>query len=79
MKHVTISKDYTTSQKRRMLVDAVNLCYKTGTDASAFVGRPLSFYNFNKVLELIKEMNEENIQQGGDDFFEYQTNYPHSY
>lgn len=69
-------KKLTTEMKRLMLIDAINLSYKTGNLNLVLVGRPLSYYNFDKVLELIKELNQENIDQGGDDFFEYKENYP---
>jgi hypothetical protein len=70
---------YTTSMKRRMLLDAIELCYKTGTNATFLVGRVLSYYDYDKLLILIKELNQENMEQGGDDFFEYKENYPYSY
>lgn len=79
MENVAISKSYTLTQKRRMLVDVIELCYKTGTNATIFVGHSLAYYNFDKVLELIKELSQEVIDQGGDDFFEYKESYPNAY
>ena len=67
---------YTIAQKKQMLIDAINLSYKAGSNATHLVGQPLSYYNFDAVLELIKELNNDNIEQGGDDFFEYYENYP---
>ena len=60
----------TINERRKMLVDAILLSYKVGNNSTQLVGHPLSYYDFNKVFELIKELNEDNIEQGGDDFFE---------
>ena len=68
---MTTTKKLTASDKRRMLIDAIILCYKVGEYNEALVGNPLSFYNFDKVFDYIVELNKENIEQGGDDFFEY--------
>jgi len=61
----------TINERRSMLTDAIILSYKVGNHSTQLVGRPLSYYDFNKVFELIVELNKENIEQGGDDFFEY--------
>lgn len=56
--------------KRQMLLDCVELCYKTGTCRSNLVGHPLSYYNYDNLWDVIKSLNKENIEQGGDDMFE---------
>ena len=68
---VTKKVKLTPAEKRRMLVDAVHMCYKVGGCATAFVGRPLSFYNYNSIFVEIHKMSNENIEQGGDSFFDY--------
>jgi hypothetical protein len=68
---MTTTKKLTAFDKRMMLLDAIELVYKTGGRNESLVGNPLSFYNFDKVFEYIVALNEENIEQGGDDFFEY--------
>lgn len=66
-------------QKIKMIEDAVILSYKTGNSSYNLVGKPLSYFDYTKLLEHIKELNKENVEQGGDDFFEYQDNYPFNY
>lgn len=63
-------------QKIRMILDSIILSYKVGNSSDFFIGKPLSHFDFEKVFNYIKELNQENIEQGGDDFFEYQPNYP---
>ena len=64
----------TNKDKRKMLIDAINLSYKVGYEAFQLVGHPLGFYNYDALFNLIKDLNQENIEQGGDDFFEYNEN-----
>jgi hypothetical protein len=56
--------------KRQMLIDAIELSYKTGTARSFLVGHPLSWYDYHALWNLIVKLNKENIEQGGDDMFE---------
>ena len=71
---ITIKKPkLTSSDKRQMLIDCVELCYKTGTCRSNLVGHPLSYYNYDNLWDVIKSLNKENIEQGGNDMFEYCT------
>jgi hypothetical protein len=69
----------TIQQKKKMIEDAVILSYKTGYSSYNLVGKPLSHFDYEKLLKYIKALNGENIEQGGDDFFEYNTNYPYNY
>ena len=61
--------------KRQMLKDAIILCYNTGTYAGTLIGHELSYYDFDGVFELIKSLNKENIEMGGNDLFEFEDNY----
>ena len=63
----------TNSDKRQMLIDAINLSYKVGYEAFQLVGqtKPLGFYNYDALFNYIKKLNQQNIEQGGDDFFEF--------
>lgn len=62
------------NNKRQMLIDAIILSYKTGNQTIDLVGHQLSYYNYDALFNLIKKLNYENIEQGGDDFFEYKEN-----
>ena len=66
----TKMKTLTTNDKRELLVDAMNMAYKTGHDQTVFVGHPLSYYNYHAVYKFLLALNDENIEQGGDDFME---------
>ena len=65
----------TPTEKKQMLIDVINLSYNVGRNATSFVGHPLSYYNFEAVLNVLKKYNIENIEQGGDDFFEFNDSY----
>ena len=68
-------KTLTSSDKRKMLFDAVVLNYSVGYMNLDLVGNSLSYYDYDKLFEYIVELNEENIEQGGSDLFEDKKDY----
>lgn len=68
-------KKLSPEDKRMMLTDAVILTYKVGSYCTNLLGHPLSYYDFDKVFNLIKELNADSIRMGNDDFFEGMENY----
>jgi hypothetical protein len=70
-------KKLSQSDKKKMLWDAVILNYTIGdfTESIAIIGKPLSFFDYDKVFDYIVELNNINIKEGGNDLFEYQTEY----
>lgn len=62
-----------------MIEDAIILSYKTGNSSYNLIGKSLNYFDYELLLEHIKTLNKENIEQGGDDFFEYNENYPYNY
>ena len=70
-----MKENLTPADKRMMLTDAVILTYKTGSYCTNLLGHNLSYYDFDKVFNLIKELNEQSISMGNNDFFEGMDNY----
>ena len=68
-------KNLSVADKRMMLTDAVILSYKVGSYCTNLLGHNLSFYDFDKVFNLIKELNDDSIQMGNNDFFEGMDDY----
>jgi len=64
------TKNLTASDKKKMLTDAIILCYQVGEYNQALVGNPLSYYDFDEVFFLIERLNNDNMEQGGGDLFE---------
>lgn len=57
----------TKEEKEQMLLDAIVLSYRVNNAyPPIFVGRPLSFYDYDVVYKVIKELDDEYIEQGGD-------------
>ena len=66
----------TKEDKEEMLKDAIIMSWRTTNGApSILVGHPLSYYNYESLFEMIKGLDEEMIEQGGDSFLnrEYGT------
>jgi hypothetical protein len=61
----------TNTEKKKMIVDAINLQYKTGYDQTTFIGKPLSYFNYDMLFDYIRKLNNENMEQGGDNLFEH--------
>lgn len=58
-----------------MLFDAVVLNYSVGYMNLDLVGNSLSYYDYDVLFEYIVQLNEEKIEQGGSDLFEYTKDY----
>lgn len=71
----TIMKNLTTKQKRNLLTQLIILQDFCGYDASEVAGRPLSYFNFDKVQVIIKELIVEWENING---CEYTTPYVYS-
>lgn len=50
-------------EKRQLLVDLIELHVRYGYDITPFVGRPLSYFDYNKVKESIKEFKKDHNEE----------------
>lgn len=68
-------KTLTTNQKRNLLTQLIILQDSCGYDAGGIVGRPLSYFNFDKVQAIVKTLIAEWEEING---CEYSTPYVYS-
>lgn len=50
------AKEFTPEEKRKMLIELIELHIYCGYDISELVGRPLNYYNYENIAESIQEM-----------------------
>lgn len=61
----------TKSDKEQMLLDAIVLSYRVNNAyETIFVGQPLSYYNYDSVFKMIKRLDDEYVEQGGESTLE---------
>ena len=65
----------TKQDKIDILVDAIQISNNIGYDISLFVGKPLSYFDFQKVYDLIIERIEESKESGYNDINIEESNY----
>ena len=65
----------TKQDKIDMLVDAIQISNNIGYDISLFVGKPLSYFDFQKVYDRIIERIEESKECGYNDINIEESNY----
>ncbi len=64
-----MAKKLTKEDKEQMLIDAIVMSWRTTNGAlSILVGHPLSFYNYDALFEMLKELDNDMIEQGGESF-----------
>jgi|688.fasta_scaffold125538_1 hypothetical protein len=61
-------ENLTTTEKRNLLADLIVLKSSCGYDISGFMGKPLSYYNFEKVQNGINELANEYFEINGSEF-----------
>ena len=68
-----LKSELTLRMKNEMLLNAVHLAILTGNFAHVFVGKPLEYYDFKKVFDLIVKYDKENTHPmaGGESIFEF--------
>jgi hypothetical protein len=58
-------ENLTPKQKRNLLADLITLKSSCGYDISGYMGKPLSYYDFNKVQNGINELANEFLESNG--------------
>jgi len=69
-------KNLTTDVKRRMICDAIVITERVHRNIEHLVGVPLANFNYDAVLEYIRDLNKEYKYQNGEDYHPvYRTKY----
>ena len=64
-------KNLTKEDKQRMLIDAIVMSWRVSNGApSVLVGHPLSYYDYDKLFEMIKELDAEMVEMGSESLFD---------
>jgi hypothetical protein len=68
-----LKSELTPRMKNEMLLNAVHLAILTGNPAHPFVGKPLEYYDFENVFDLIVKYDNENSHPmiGFESIFEF--------
>lgn len=61
---------FTPTNKRKILSDIISMYYQMGFDFSNYVGRPLSFYDFDSIVKTMHKRDSYYKEVTGESFFD---------
>ena len=64
-------KNLTPTQKRNLLAELVALKYSNGYNISGFLGRPLNFWDYDKIKSSISDLIKEWEECNGCEYYPY--------
>jgi hypothetical protein len=61
----------TPTQKRNLLSELVALQHSCGYDFRGFIGRPLNYWNYEKIQSIINDLTKEWEESNGCEYYPY--------